>query len=161
MLIALLNNNLNMLKLNFYIMFLLYFLNFKFISSDQLGMTLDPAASEETSQECSDLYPLIGIECLKNKLIFEHKAYQAHNFAMNKKGDLVIEFTEYKEDELSSSRLFYGLTNQGRYFFSNETSYTYESNINIDNDDFWDYGYNDEYYYYEYFNMYKTSNLFV
>ena len=68
MLIALLNKNLNILKLNFYIIFLLYFSNFKPCSSAEAQ---DPEAPDETSQECSDSYPLISIECLKNKLIFD------------------------------------------------------------------------------------------
>ena len=47
-------------------------------------------------------------------LIFKNKNYQVNNFATNKNGDLSIEFVEYIEyNELSSSRLFYGLTKDG------------------------------------------------
>ena len=163
---SLLNESLNVFKLNFYIIFLLSSLNFKLIYSgtNKLGVTpvapQDKSNFSEISPYCSGLFPFIYLDCFENALIFDHKDYQAHNFALNKNGDLVIEFTEYKEDEYSSSRLFYGLTNQGRYFFSNETSYTNEYNIDIDNY-FWDYGSNDEYYYYDFFNMNKTTNLFV
>jgi len=50
---------------------------------------------------------------------------------MNKNGDLIIEFSE--DNEISSSRLFYGLTKDGRYFFKNQTSYTYDINIDYEN----------------------------
>ena len=50
---------------------------------------------------------------------------------MSKNGDLVLEFSE--DNEISSSRLFYGLTKDGRYFFKNQSSYTYELNINNEN----------------------------
>ena len=65
----------------------------------------------------------------------------------------MTEFSEY--DELSSSRLFYGLTNDGRYFFSNQSSYTHEFNINIDEDSSY------EYDYYNYYKIYNSINLFV
>ena len=49
------------------------------------------------------------------------------NFAINKNGDLILEV--YENTETSSSRLFYGLTKEGRYLFSNEFSYTHEKII--------------------------------
>ena len=70
-------------------------------------------------------------QCFNNILKFDHKNYQTSNFAKNKNGDLVIEFSE--DNEISSSRLFYGLTKDGRYFFKNQSSYTYELNINNEN----------------------------
>ena len=94
-------------------------------------------------------------DCFEYNL-FNHKKYQANNFAINKNGDLLLELTEFSEyNELTSSRLFYGLTKDGRYFFSNQSSYTHELNINIDEDAF------DEYDYYNYYKIYNSINLFV
>ena len=134
-----LSKNLNLFKVNFFITLLLTFIIFKpsFCASGGGEVTY------ENSEICSDDPYLYNDQCFNTKLKFTFKNYQAHNFAINKKGDLVIEFTEYKEYDLSSSRLFYGLTKEGRYFFSNETSYTYENNIDVDEFDYWDYGYND------------------
>ena len=89
-------------------------------------------------------------------LIFKNKNYQVNNFATNKNGDLVTEFVEYTEyNELSSSRLFYGLTKDGRYFFSNESSYTREFNIDIDEEKFY------ENVFYNLDGIYNSKNLFV
>ena len=155
-LIYVLNKNL-IFKANFFIIFILTFINPKPTPLDGLNKIYNPN-QEENSEMCSDCPYLYDDQCFNAKLTFPDKNYQAHNFAINKKGDLVIEFTEYKEDELSSSRLFYGLTNQGRYFFSNETSYTYETNIDFDEFDYWDYPYYD---YYEYYNLHNSKSLFV
>ena len=148
-----LSKNFMLFKLNFFIIFLLCFVN----SKPTFGVS-PSFPQDDTSGICSEEPFLSNEQCFNNKIIFSHKNYQAHNFAMNKKGDLVIEFTEYKEDELSSSRLFYGLTKEGRYFFSNETEYTYESNIDVDEFEFWDYGY---YGYYDYYNLHNSKSLFV
>ena len=93
---------------------------------------------------------------------FDHKKYQSNNFAMNKKGDLILELTEYNEcneneecDGMSSSRLFYGLTKEGKYFFSNKSSYTHEYNIEIDEEIFDPFGLNN------FFEIYNSINLFV
>jgi len=100
---------------------------------------------------CNDDPSLDNIQCFDNIIKFDHKNYQTSNFAKNKNGDLIIEFSE--DNEISSSRLFYGLTNDGRYYFKNQSSYTYE--LNIDNDILEDFGY-------FYFDLnYKTTNLFV
>ena len=72
-------------------------------------------------------------ECFNNVIKFDNKKYRANNFATNKKGDLLLELTELKEDnnnEFSSSRLFYGITKGGYPFFKNNTSFTSEIQIN-------------------------------
>ena len=92
-------------------------------------------------------------ECFNNVLIFKNKNYQLNHLAKNKNGDLVTEFAECTDyDILSSSRLFYGLKKDGRYFFSNESSYTREFNINIDEE---------TYYGNDYFILGSSKNLFV
>ena len=129
--------NLNLFKINFFV-----FLIFSFSNIKQTLCAVGPTFDGDTNNFCPNDPPTINDNCFKKKLIFDHKEYQAHNFAINKKGDLVIEFTESNEYDFSSSRLFYGLTKEGRYFFSNETSYTHECDIDI-NDEFIDYGYDD------------------
>ena len=72
--------------------------------------------------------------CFNNILVFDQKKYQVNSFAKNKNGDILIQFSEQvKYDEHSFSRLFYGLTKEGKYFFSNKTSYSNE--VNVDNDE--------------------------
>ena len=91
--------------------------------------------------------------CFSNALFFKHKSYQVNHFAKNKNGDLVGEFTESNEfNVLSSSRLLYGLKKNGRNLFSNESSYTLEFNIDIDEQT-----YNEN----EYFYFSSSKNLFV
>ena len=94
--------------------------------------------------------------CFNNIIIFKDKNYQVNHFAKKKNGDFIVEFTEHTEyDELSSSRLFYGLTNDGQYFFPNESSYTYESNIDIDEETYY------ENIFYNLDGIYDSKNLFV
>ncbi len=142
------HKTLNLIKMNFYIILILSFLCLNIAYCE-----IRTETSDYSYRYCSNFLS-ISDNCFFNKLIFNHKSYQAHNFAINKKGDLVIQFTEDNKDDFSSSRLFYGLTKEGRYFFSNETSYTYECDIDIDQFKFIENGYN----YNEYYN---TKNLFV
>ena len=121
-----LNKNLNLFKINFFIFLIFSFSNIK---QTFCGASNNEEVVIETYDFCINDLPTINDNCFKKKLIFDHKEYQAHNFAINKKGDLVIEFTESNEYDYSSSRLFYGLTKKGRYFFSNGTSYTHECDI--------------------------------
>ena len=94
--------------------------------------------------------------CFNYPLIFQNKNYMVNHFAKNKNGDFVVEFTEYTEyAEFSTSRIFYGLTKNGQYFFSNESSFTREYNIDIDEETFYE---ND------FINLdgkYNSKNLFV
>ena len=67
---------------------------------------------------------------INNILKFEN--YQVNHFAKNNKGDFLVEFTKYTENiDVSSSRKFYGLKNDGQYFFPDEESHIKELNINI------------------------------
>ena len=89
-----------------------------------------------SSEQIEDIYN----ETLFNNILkFNQKQYQINNFAKNENEDFIIQFSEDSNfNELSSSRLFYGLTNEGRYFFSNKSSYSKEFNINIDLETFLD-----------------------
>ena len=99
--------------------------------------------------DCNFFSSLTQTQCFNNIFKFDHKNYQSNNFARNKNGDLVLEFSE--DNEISSSRLFYGLTKDGRYFFKNQSSYTYE--LNIDNYDLIED--------FNYYGIYNSINLFV
>ena len=92
-------------------------------------------------------------KCLNNNIRFEQKKYQMNNFAKKENEDFLLQISEQKKYD--SARLFYGLTNEGRYFFSNESSYSDEFNVDIDEETFID----NEFYF---LNPIKDSkNLFV
>ena len=138
-------------KLNNFIIIFFFLLSFKsnFCNDDEICLTYYPPYFND-------------YVCLSNVIKFDHKKYQSNNFAMNKKGDLILELTEYNEcneneecDEISSSRLFYGLTKEGKYFFSDKSSYTHEYNIEIDEEIFDPFGLNN------FFEIYNSINLFV
>ena len=97
---------------------------------------------------CSRNPSLNDEQCFTNIIKLDNRNYQASNFAKNKNGDLAIEFSEHSE--ISSTRLLYGLTKDGRYLFKNESSYTHE--ISIDNALLEDISFD---------SIYKTTNLFV
>ena len=133
----------NWLQINIFIIILLFLLNMNFFNCQE-------------SIEEDDIYSLIPSlndnQCFNNVILFDKKKYQAGNFAINKKGDLILELSE--DNEISSSRLFYGLTKDGKYFFSNQTTYTQE--INIDTEEILD-----NYGYYNVYGIYNSLNLFV
>ena len=89
---------------------------------------------QNLSNFCSNNLHFDNTKCFNNIIIFNQKKYQANNFAKNKNGDLILELTELSEnDEISSSRLLYGLKNEGEFMFSNKPSYAYE--FHIDNNE--------------------------
>ena len=90
-------------------------------------------------------------ECFNNLLIFNSRKYQASNFAMDKNEGFVIGFSEDNDD--TYSKLLYGLKNDGRNYFSDESS-TYEKKF--DKEDLLD-----DTGYYDYFGIYKSINLFI
>ena len=74
---------------------------------------------------------------------------------INKNGDLFIEY--YSEEnfyDIPNSILFYGLTKDGRCYFSNESSYTLEKNIERDE-------IKDITGFSNYYRIYDSKNLFV
>ena len=82
--------------------------------------------------KCNDnIDSLINEECFNKVLKFEN--YKVNNLAINNNRDLIVEFKGYIENnDISSSRKFYGLTKGGQYFFPDESGYIKEFNINID-----------------------------
>ena len=79
-------------------------------------------------------------ECFNNILIFNSKTYRAGQFAKNKYGDIVIEYSS------EASRLFYGLKQNGEYFFSGESHTKVIEDIGTDN---------------SYYKRYESINIFV
>ena len=63
-----------------------------------------------------------------NDLIIIKNYHRAGSFATNKKGDMIIEYSNDHEG-LLNKRLFYGIKKNGRYFFPNEEAYK-EKEIN-------------------------------
>ena len=87
---------------------------------------------DETITYLPDLKLSIDNTNIFNNIIkFNNKNYKAGKFAINNKGELILELSE--NNEMNSARLFYGLTKEGRFLFSNKSSYTKDININIDN----------------------------
>ena len=105
---------------NFYIILILFLSNFHSnYCQDSLIGELQPISIDPRS--------IISLqnETYFNSIIkFDKKRYQVGRFATNKNGDLILEL--YENTETTSTRLFYGLTKEGRYLFSDEPSYTHE-----------------------------------
>ena len=100
----------------------------------------------------SNLLLMKAVE-VKNIIIFDHTKFSA--CATNKNGDLFIEYySEEKYFDIPNSILFYGLSKNNSYCFSNESSYTQEKNIDIDE-------IIDIIGYYNNYKIYDSRNLFV
>ena len=77
---------------------------------------------------CSDTCPSqvsIGTNtCFNDVLKFDSKKYRAGHFVTYKNGDMIVEFSDDDENDSQEnygySRIFYGLKENGRYFFPNE-----------------------------------------
>ena len=86
-------------------------------------------------------------------IIFNHTKFNSGS--KNKNGDLIIEY--YSDEnyyDMPTSFLFYGLSKNGRYCFSNESSYTQEKDIDIDE-------VIDIAGYYNNYRIYDSKSLFV
>ena len=82
---------------------------------------------------CTSYLSINNHKCFNNILRFNQKNYQLNSISSNKNGDFLIQYNEYiNYNELTYSRFFYGLTNNGQYFFSNKSSFSNELNIDID-----------------------------
>ena len=140
------NNKLNLVKINFYIILYLSISIIKYINcqtnDSESKIIVDDKFKRLEETDLDDPYGYISCQenpsisnkkCFNNILIFAQKKYEVNNFAMNKNGDFLVQYNEHiNYDEYTSSRLFYGLTKNGSYFFSNESSFKHEFNINID-----------------------------
>ena len=121
-----------------YIIFLLLFSNlniFYYQAGSKTGDEPLPIQSVNdiaATNNIPDLKLSIDNTNVFNNIIkFNNKKYKAGKFSINNKGELILELSE--NNEINSTILFYGLTKEGRYLFSNKSSCTKEININIDN----------------------------
>ena len=91
---------------------------------------------------------------VENIIEFNHKKFKAGNFATNKNGELFIEYYSEEDRDKPASRLFYGRTKNGIELFFNESSFTQELDIGLDETE-------DISQYYNYFKIYNSKNLFA
>ena len=91
---------------------------------------------------CNINLTLSNNELFNNLLIFDNQDYQANNFIINKKGDLLLELTEYTENENKYSKNFHYLTKDRKFLFDNNSSYSNEYNINIEQNNSYNYTFN-------------------
>ena len=119
----------NLVKSNLFFILFLCISNLKSFNC-QAGNQNAEFPEENAHDE--DVFPpsLNNNQFFNNKLIFNNKNYQAGNFALNKNGDLILQFSE--DNEISSSRLFYGLTKDGKKLFLHQTSFTEEMDVDVD-----------------------------
>ena len=103
---------------NFYLLTFLFLFSFKTINCQR---ELDISNSYCC---CNENY-LTDERCFNNVLKLEN--YQVNHFAKNNNGDFVVEFTKFTENnEISSSRKFYGLKKGGEYFFQDGSDHLRE-----------------------------------
>ena len=114
----------NIFKQYFYIFTIIFFIQIKYYSCDN----------------CKTNNIITNTGCFNNILIFNSKTYRAGHFAKNKKGDIIIEYS------IDSSRLFFGLKQNGEYYFSGETHTKEIENIGSDDGAS---------------NRYESNNIFV
>ena len=95
------------------------------------------------SQRCQNNMTInIDTNCFNEILFFNTKNYRAGHFAINNKGDMVVEYSD------EHSRLFYGLKNNGRNFFGTENNLKEINNLQ-------NYNKTDAY------QRYESNNIFV
>ena len=75
----------------------------------------------QISSDCSNGIAINETDCF-NDLIIIKQYYKSGNFATNKKGDMIIEYSNSGSTR-TNQRLFYGIKKNGRYFFSGEKAY--------------------------------------
>ena len=92
-------------------------------------------------QNCRINDLITNTECFNNVFIFNNKPYRAGNFAINKNGDLIIEYSTGR------SRLFFGFKKDGHFFFNGE-NHTREIETIISNDE-------------DVFARYESKNIFI
>ncbi len=75
----------------------------------------------QISSDCSNGIAINETDCF-NDLIIIKQYYKSGNFATNKKGDMIIEYSNSGSTR-TNQRLFYGIKKNGRYFFPDEEAY--------------------------------------
>ena len=77
------------------------------------------------SESCPYQVSINTKECFNDVLKFDSKEYRAGHFVTYKNGDMIAEFSDDVEndsnEEYGYSRIFYGLKENGRYFFPNDS----------------------------------------
>ena len=63
------------------------------------------------NEECFIDNKIIKTQWLNNIIVFNEKNFRAGNFAINSEGDMIIEYSK------NNTRLFYGLKQNGKYYF--------------------------------------------
>ena len=71
--------------------------------------------------KCQKVENLLNRTCYNDIIKFDHDKWRSGKGCVNKKGDLIIEFSLNPGE--SESRLFYGLKKNGRYYFPGEPVY--------------------------------------
>ena len=106
---------------------------------------------------CTESTPtLYANKCLNNIFLFEQKEYQLNSFAKNKAEDILIQYSEKTDyGEITSSRLFLGLTKNADELFSNKTFHFYEFNVDIDEETLYD----NEFYYLD--AIHDSKSIFI
>ena len=112
-----LNKRNNMIKINLYITMFLFLSKFGSFHCQNIN------------DHCLSVPKLSDTQCFNNIINYNNNV-KAGNIATNNNGDLIIEL--YNNNKNSSTRIFYGLTKEGRQYFSDRSSYTYELNLNKD-----------------------------
>ena len=130
-----------LINIIFYIILLISVSFFDYIySQDKIRnlypkRSLDPDEPEQDIVQFSSCDSEPSIEdqnCFNDILKFNQKNFLLNSIGSNKNEDILIQYKEYiNYDKLTSSQFFYGLTKNGRYFFSDKSSYSSEFNINI------------------------------
>ena len=76
------------------------------------------------SESCPSQVSIGTNTCFNDVLKFDSKKYRAGHFVTYKNGDMIVEFSDDDENDSQEnygySRIFYGLKENGRYFFPNE-----------------------------------------
>ena len=92
---------------------------------------------EYESKECILDNSIIKTQFPNNLIIFGDFSFRYLNFLQFSNGDMILETSPYPIDPSNNKRIFYGLKNNGRYYFktndSNEETPFY--NITIDNEE--------------------------
>ena len=76
--------------------------------------------------ECRSGIAISESECFNNVYYFRNKNYRAGHFAMNSKGEMIVEYSS------NQYRLFYGLNKKGRFVFPNVTKEIEINNETLD-----------------------------
>ena len=77
--------------------------------------------SLQINHPCKNVTALNDLNCFNDVIIFSHRKFRAGHACTYKNGDTIFEFSV--DDSPVSTRLFYGLKKNGRYYFPGEPVY--------------------------------------